>query len=617
MGNIRKFTAFVLVLLLLLSGCGQAADHGHTDGTTEKPDNNAGSSNGDTVISAAIDPAELFSDRDHETTYDPDKCGRITLGGSFAESDTDAVQVSGSTVQITEEGTYVLSGTLDDGQIVINAENTDKIQLVLSGVNINSSTSAAIYVLQADKVFITTAKGTENVLTNGGSFVASDDNNVDAVVYSKDDLTFNGEGSLSIESPAGHGVVSKDDLVVTCGTYTISSASHALNGKESVRIAGGTFSLTAGKDGIHAEDKDDAALGFGYISGGSFTISAEGDGIAVSNSLLLTGGDFDITAGGGSENGDKASSGNYGGFMGGGFGGHGGGGERPGGDRPGGMGGEGDQNQAPSTEESTSMKGIKSAGDLTIQGGTFKINSADDGVHSNTNITVAGGSFDIATGDDAFHADETLTVTAGFIGVTESYEGLEGHHVAVSGGEISLISSDDGLNAAGGADTSGTGGRDQMFGGRPGGMGGMSSGDGSIVISGGTLYIQASGDGLDANGTLEITGGHTTVCGPAQGDTATLDYDVSGSITGGTFIGTGASGMAQSFSNSGQGVVAVQVGHCSANTQITLTDADGKTLISSTPKLDFSVVILSSPDIVKGETYTITIGTQSGSFQAS
>ncbi len=613
MGNIRKCTALILVLLLLLSGCGQVAD---TGGTTGKPDNHAESGNGDAVISTGIDPAELFSDRDYETTYDPDQSGSITLSGSFAQSSTDAAKVSGSTVEITEEGTYVLSGTLEDGQIVINAENTDKIQLVLSGVNINSSTSAAIYVLQADKVFITTAKGTENVLTNGGSFVAIDDNNIDAVVYSKDDLTFNGEGSLFIESPAGHGVVSKDDLAVTSGTYTVSSASQALNGKESVRIAGGTFNLTAGKDGIHAEDKDDLTLGFGYISGGTFTISAEGDGIAVSNSLLLTGGDFNITAGG-SENGDKASSGNYGGFPGGGFGGHGGGGGRPGGM------GSGDKNQIPSTgEESTSMKGIKAAGDLTIQGGTFQINSADDGIHSNANVTVAGGNFDIATGDDGFHADEILTVTAGVIDVTESYEGLEGHHIAVSGGEIRLVARDDGLNAAGGTDASGTGGRDQLFGGGGrfdgmGGMGGMSSGDGSIVISGGTLYIQTSGDGIDANGTLEITGGHTTVCGPARGDSATLDYDVSGTITGGTFIGTGASGMAQSFSQSAQGVVAVQVGNCSANTPVNLTDANGKTVISCTPALDFAVVILSSPDIVKGETYTITVGTQSGSIQAS
>lgn len=201
-------------------------------------------------------------------------------------------------------------------------------------------------------------------------------------------------------------------------------------------------------------------------------------------------------------------------------------------------------------------------------------------------MTVNGGTFEIATGDDAFHADETLTVTAGTIHITESYEGLEGLQVDIQGGDISLTASDDGLNAAGG------------------------------TISGGTLYIAASGDGIDANGTLEISGGYTVVTGPTQGDTATLDYDVSAVITGGTFIGTGASGMAQTFSSSEQGVISISAGTRSAGTQITLTDTAGNELISYTPELDFNVVILSSPDIVSGETYTITVGESSGEFEA-
>ena len=164
------------------------------------------------------------------------------------------------------------------------------------------------------------------------------------------------------------------------------------------------------------------------------------------------------------------------------------------------------------------------------------------------------------------------------------------------------------------------GGLGGMGGGRPGGggFGGMSgNSNGSIKVSGGTLYIHASGDGIDANGTVEITGGHTTVVGPTRGDTATLDYDVSATISGGTFIGTGASGMAQTFSDSEQGVVAVSVGNQLAGTEIILKDTSGKTLISCKPELDFAVVILSAPDIVKGQTYTITVGSQSGDFEAS
>ncbi|MGN0452220.1 MAG: hypothetical protein ACI4GZ_00285, partial [Ruminococcus sp.] len=166
---------------------------------------------------------------------------------------------------------------------------------------------------------------------------------------------------------------------------------------------------------------------------------------------------------------------------------------------------------------------------------------------------------------------------------------------------------DDGLNAAGGTDNSGMGG--------PGGM--SSNSDGSIVISGGTLYINASGDGIDSNGTLEISGGHTTVVGPTAGDTATLDYDVSGVITGGTFIGTGAYNMAQSFSSSEQGVIALSVGNQSANTQIIVKDKSGNEIVTHSPELSFQIVIISTPEMISGETYTVTVGTQTTEFTAS
>lgn len=263
--------------------------------------------------------------------------------------------------------------------------------------------------------------------------------------------------------------------------------------------------------------------------------------------------------------------------------------------------------------DSTSMKGIKASDSLTINGGTFAIDSADDSLHSNASLAVNGGTFEIASGDDAFHADDTLTVTAGTINITESYEGLEGLHVVISGGDIALVASDDGLNAAGGTDSSGSGGRDGMF----GGPGSSSSSNGTILISGGTIAITAYGDGIDANGTLEITGGYITVCGPTQGDTATLDYDVSGTISGGTFIGTGASGMAQTFSSSKQGVISINAGTQSAGTQIQLSDSEGNTVITYVPALDFSVVILSSPAIISGETYTVTVGSSSNTFTAS
>lgn len=561
---------------------------------------------------ASTKDAEMFTERDMRSDYDKMKSVLIQLSGDSATASSNSVAISGNTVTITEEATYIISGTLNDGMIVVNADDTAKIQIVLNDVSITSQASAALYILEADKVFLTLADGTTNTLSNGGVLEPIDENNIDAAVFSKQDLTFNGSGNLTVNSPAGHGIVCKDDLVFTGGSFTINAASHGLDANDSVRITGETtLAIDAGKDGVHCENSDDPSLGFVYISNSVMNIEAEGDAIAAGANLQIDGGTFDFLTGGGSENGTKASSDFYGGFMGGG---------RPGHSFP---------NATTTTDEnSTSMKGIKAVSDLLINDGTFKIDSADDSIHSDTSVTINGGTFEIASGDDAFHAEESLTITAGSINITGSYEGLEALNIDVKGGDIKLVASDDGLNAAGGTDSSGVaGGRDGMFakpggmggpGGRPGGMGGgMSSSNGSIVISGGSLHVNASGDGLDANGTLTITGGYTVVVGPTQGDTATLDYDISAVITGGTFIGTGASGMAQTFSDAEQGVFAVSVGNQSAGTNITLADESGNIIFSCEPELSFAVVILSSPDIISGETYTITIGSRSGTFEAA
>lgn len=611
----KKYISMFLALAILLSllvGCG--TDKGNTgdngglniEGTTVS--GNDFIINDDPVdVDFSQADEDMFTERDGKTEYDESKAVTIKLNGTSATASSNSVNISGSRVTITEEATYVISGELTDGMLIVNAKDTAKLQLVFDGVNITSKTSAALYVLEADKVFLTLAEGTTNTLANGGSFSAIDDNNIDGALFSKQDLTLNGAGLLTVTSPAGHGIVCKDDLVVTGGTYTIHSASHAVDANDSVRISEAAFTIDAGKDAIHCENTEDAEKGFIYISSGSIKAEAEGDGIAAGAYLQIEDGTFDLLIGGGSENGSKASSGNYGGFMGGG----------PGGMRPGSS-----QSSTTTTDEnSASMKGIKAANSLLISGGTFKIDSADDAVHSDVSVTINGGTFEITSGDDAIHAEETLTITAGTFNITESYEGLEALNIDVKGGEFKIVASDDGLNAAGGTDSSGTtGGRDGMFGGGKhgmgGGFGGMSSGNGSIVISGGNLYVKASGDGIDANGILEITGGYTVVCGPTQGDTATLDYDRSATITGGTFIGTGASGMAQTFSDSEQGVVAVRVGNQAAGIKIVLKDKSGNIIIEHTPELNFAVVILSSPDIKKGETYTIAVGSQSGEFEA-
>lgn len=622
----RIVLAWVLLLAVFCGGCSRSDAAADSGNEVDPEDSSAVSQEADDGTEAEdsgeTDQTELtgtdeemFTDRDYDTEYQEEDSVLIQLNGDSAEATSDSVQISGSTVTITEEATYVISGTLEDGMIIVDVPDTAKPQLVFNGVSVNSTQSAALYILGGDKVFVTLAEGTENTLSNGGTFTAIDDNNIDGVVFSKQDLTFNGSGSLTVTSPAGHGIVCKDDLVITGGTYTVTASSQGLDANDSIRITGETdMTIQAGKDGLHAENDEDASLGFVYLSGGNFNIQADGDGISSNSTLQIQEGSFQIVAGGGSENGTKSSYDSMENFRGGGKAGKPGAAGQP--NQP-------EQNQAMEMAEitaveeesstSTSMKGIKAVGALLISSGDFTIDSADDGIHSNGQITIDGGSFQIATGDDAFHGDETLTVNGGTVNVTESYEGLEALHLVIQGGDLTIVSSDDGLNAAGGNDASGTtGGRGGMFGG-----GGKSfSSDGTIVISGGTLYVNASGDGIDANGSVEMTGGSVTVAGPTQGDTSTLDYDTTATIAGGTFVGTGAAGMAQTFSDSQQGVLSVNVGNQSAGTTVSICDSQGNTVADFAPELSFQVVIFSDPQLVSGETYTITVGTVSQEIEA-
>ena len=615
----HKVVSLLLCLSMALTACGAAS----TEQTqTVTP---AASSPAQTVPAAQTSEkteetvgASVFTNRDMDASYSEMESIAIVLNGNDISCSSGNVSVSGSTVTISKEGTYVLSGTLEDGSIIVDTDKSEKVQLVLNGVSIHSQTSAPIYVRQADKVFVTLAAGTQNSLGSGGSFTADGDTNIDAVLFSRDDLTLNGSGLLSITSPGGHGIVSKDSLRIAGGSYALDVSGHGLSGQDEVSIAGGTFDIVAGKDGIHAENSEDADAGFVYLENGTYRITAGGDGISASGSCQIVDGDYTITTGGGSETVQRTASSQ--GFGRGQFG-----GSVPT-DRPqfdaqsmpergaggkGGMGGKGmdrmnqmpanDQNIAVPVEETDteSTKGIK-AGSLTIEGGSFHADSADDGLHANGNLTVQGGTLELASGDDGIHADETVTILSGTIRITDSYEGIEGQHIYIQGGDITLNATDDGLNAAGGMDGSGFGRRSDTF---------TTSGDtSSIVISGGSVRITASADGIDANGTLEITGGTVIVSGPTFGDTAVLDFDRSGTISGGTFVGTGSASMAQTFSSSTQGVISVNAGSQNAGTKITLTDSSSSVILSHTPELDFEVVILSSPAIQPGESYTLSVG---------
>lgn len=248
---------------------------------------------------SALDTSDMFTDRDLEQTYDESEAETITLADGASSTSADGVTIDGDTITITKEGIYVLSGTLSDGQVIVDCENENaKVQLVLNGVTISNDSSAAIYVKAADKTFITTVKGTTNTLSMTGTYEAIDENNIDAVIFAKDDLTLNGEGTLNVTASTGHGIVCKDDLKVTGGTYNITSPDHALNGKDSVRIADGTLNLKTtedGGDGIHSGNDEDSSKGWIYISGGNITIAAADDGIHSDTEVRIDGGTIDVS----------------------------------------------------------------------------------------------------------------------------------------------------------------------------------------------------------------------------------------------------------------------------------------------------------------------------------
>lgn len=632
MRRYRKMALF-FAMALMLSGCSQTNAETSTV-STQAEENSATSSTSETttVTPTNIDSSEIFSDRDFEIGYDETTSAQITLNGTSASCDSNAVLISGSTVTITDEGTYILNGTLENGMVIVDAEDSDKIQLVLNGVSITNESSASIYVRQADKVFITTNTDTKNFLSNGGTYTAIDDNNIDAVIFSKADLTLNGAGVLSIHAEAGHGIVSKDDVIVTSGTYDITATSHGISGKDRVGIANGSFTIVSGKDGIHAENTDDTSLGYVYLEDGTFDITAQGDGISAENVLQIEDGSFKIQTGEGSDavNLDQKES------------------EKSMGQRPEGKREQKETDQATegttttelsgmtetswtnkesgvtellettvtpkatteitteTTEDtSVSKKGLKATSDLVINGGSFELDTEDDAVHSNANVSINSGEFQIATGDDGMHADSNLTIASGTIEITKSYEGLEGQSVTISGGEIGLVASDDGINAAGGNDQSGM----STFAGGHGGDKFVSDSNAIITISGGTLYVNAEGDGIDSNGSIIMSGGEVYVLGPNGTGNGMLDYDSEATISGGTFVAVGSSGMAQNFGDSStQGSILVSVGQQEAGSIVKLIDENKKELLSWTAEKSFECVLISCPDIQKGSTYTVSAG---------
>ena len=568
--------------------------------------------------------------------------GSITLSPEGSTSTDASVLIDGQTVTITQEGTYQIAGTLDDGALIVESGENAKITLVLGGVSIKNTTGAAIQIGTADDVTIELEEGTTNVLQSGEEVdIAAATESEEAsggALQSKADLKIKGKGSLTVLGYLNNGIHCTKDLKIKNGNISVTALGHGIKGKKSVTVSGGTVTVTSGKDGITSDETENEEKGFVTIEGGEIIITSAGDGVSAETTLTVTGGVVSIISGGGSANAQQKTD-NMRGWW--------------------------DFDNSASDDDSASCKGLKAGKALVISGGSITIDAQDDALHTDGDMTISGGECILSTGDDGAHAELSLTVLDGKITVLTSNEGLEANQITLAGGDLDITASDDGINANGGSDGF-SGGFGGGFGGGRGGMGGSFGGrrndtnnqggdmtppDGNapsgnpptmpgqdaadstttddttdkqpmLLITGGKITVNADGDGLDSNGNLRVEGGDITINGPSNGGNGAIDIGTenggAGFISGGTLIALGTSSMAENFgSTSTQCAFLVTMNSFGAGETITITDSQGNVLYTGVTVKSANSVVFSSPDLTVGETYTVTIGSSSATVTQS
>lgn len=538
----------------------------------------------------------------------------IELGASI-KTEGSGVDIENNIVKITKGGTYSISGTLSEGQIVIEATKLDKVYIVLNGVNITNSKGAAIYIKEADKAVIAMEDNTDNYLTDGKTYAFEDENKDEpnGTIFSKTDLVFIGNGSLTVNGNYDRGIVGKDDLQIENGNITVNSVGDGIRGRDSIVVTGGDIVINSGGDGMQSNNDENTEKGYVLIEGGNINITSNEDGIQGENNVYVRNGEIKINSGGGSDNNNSHKNQGPGENM--------------------GRNQEISNTSSESLEESASSKGIKANTGIIIEGGILNINSCDDSLHTNDSLIIDGGALEIQSGDDGIHSDNTLEINGGNINVSKSYEGIESESITINNGEIYVASSDDGINASGSSNSeemappSGQGNGEnnmsppemnnmqvsepssgsnevmkqdrnsmdtesqtfdgnnnskniniedgvekgmpdpsqnsevdsskmqmssqELGSGGPGGGGpmGESSGTGVLTINGGVITVDASGDGIDVNGSGTMTGGTVIVNGPENNGNGALDYDGTFEVSGGLLIAAGSTGMAQAPSD--------------------------------------------------------------------
>lgn len=468
-------------------------------------------------------------------------------------------------ITITEEGIYELSGEITNGMVTVSTKGN--VKLILNNVTITNESGPAIYIKNAKNTVIYLKEETTNTLEDSSNYQTDED--INATIYSKDNLIFDGSGILVIKANYQDGIVSKDNLKIKNGTFNITSIDDNIKGKDSVYIIDGNFNITAGGDGIKSTNTSDKNKGYVYIENGNFEIDATLDGIQAETKLLIKNGNYTIKTGNGSTNNSKKDTwGNWG--------------------------------KTDSTD-TKSAKGLKAGNNIVIEDGTFNLNTSDDSIHSNNYIGISNGTYSISSGDDGIHADNEIIIEGGSIDIKESYEGIEAAKITIYNGDISVVASDDGINVAGGSDSSSMN--------RHGANNYNENTTNTLTIYNGNIYVNASGDGIDINGSGYIYGGVITVDGPTSNGDGALDYDGELIVNGGTLIAVGSNGMLQKISsNSTQYNVTINLKTTyQKGTKISILDENNEEIISYTPTKSFASIIVSTNKLSLSNTYTIKI----------
>ena len=523
-----------------------------------------------------------------------DYIAKITLDDTKTTIEGSGVTNNGNTITIKSAGTYYITGTISDGNILIEADKNNEIQLVLDNTSITSKTTAPINCISGSKLTITLADNSENTITDSNSYTTfTDSENLepDGAIFTKTDLVINGNGKLVVNANYSDGIVSKDGLKIINSNIEINSEDDGIRGKDYVAINNANINITSKGDGIKSTNDTDTELGYIAIEEGKISINAEADGIQAETVLnISSNAEINITT-----NGEVTSSNTSGSF---------------------GFGGKGEKSTISSStisEDSGSSKGLKAGTEITIDNGNIEVTSTDDSIHSNGIIIINDGDINLSSGDDGIHADTNIAINGGNINITKSYEGIESGYIEINGGTINVVSSDDGINISGGNDSSSMDGRTGQN-----NFSSIESSNRKLVINNGNITVNASGDGLDANGSIYINGGNVLVEGPTNGGNGALDYDSECVITGGNIIIYGASGMwLNPSNNSTQYSLTFQTSGNSGD-EIVLKDSSGNEITSLKTTKSYGVITISNSNIEKGKTYTLYVNGKSiGSLEAN